>query len=289
MSIRQFLSIIWSWKLTFDGVGLLEHIRKCRLEGQDWYFRYFRFTPVLLENVRTCSRSIEDKCEAFSLAVSWFRLGDTYKLTSRDRTLLADEAILSYVSKSGSSALMEAGSSDGIASLQLLKKRELFSRIVLSDRFNIFFQKKGVGYTVFYGADKKALTLKVGFLSFDLSPLEISGTGELETIETINPLLLEGGYAQRIEQFNIFMDVFPNAYGIIKCSNLLNSSYFSDAEIRSAVKSLSKSLVDDGYLVVSQNNDKYSGGEAMFVLHKMSGKLTVVESINEHDIVHLFE
>jgi hypothetical protein len=40
--------------------------------------------------------------------------------------------------------------------------------------------------------------------------------------------------------------------------------------------------------VVSQNHEKYDGGEAMFVLRKDGDALTVVESVNDHDAVTLF-
>jgi hypothetical protein len=288
MTIRVFLRVLASWKLTIDSGRLLEFIADRSLEAQDWYKRFIRFTPELLDTVRAGGLSSDAQCAVFSRAVSWFRFGNIFKLTSRDRTLLADGAVLSLAREKSAPALLEIGSSDGISSLAFFEERGLFSEIRLTDRYNVFYRERRGFSTRYYDADKTAMYLRIGLLSFDLRPLGIKPVGDLERIETVNPLLTRTFGVERIERFDMFGDAADSRYDIIKCCNLLNKSYFSDDQIVKAVRNMARSLEDEGSIVVSQNHEKYDGGEAMFVLRKDGDVLTVVESVNDHDAVTLF-
>jgi hypothetical protein len=172
--------------------------------------------------------------------------------------------------------------------LTFFEERVLFSEIRLTDRYNVFYRERRGLSTRYYDADKTAMYLRIGFLSFDLRPLGMKPAGDLERIETVNPLLTRMFGVGRIERFDMFSDAANGRYAIIKCCNLLNTSYFSDDQIVKAVRNMTRSLEDGGAIVVSQNHEKYDGGEAMFVLRRNGDVLTVVESVNDHDAVALF-
>ena len=142
---------------------------------------------------------------------------------------------------------------------------------------------------MFFNADGDGMTFKVGPLSFSIEGLGLKCGNDAERIETINPLLVVRGLASQIERFDLFNDVAPEPYSIIKCANILNSSYFPDDVIRCGVENLCRSLAESGFLIISQNNEKYVGGEAVFVLRKEFDGIRMVESVNNHDLACLFQ
>jgi hypothetical protein len=289
MNARQFLALLGSWKLTFDSPWLLERASALDLDGQSWFRRFFRFTPELLERIRHGRHDDDRACELFAKAVSWFRFGRIFKLTSRARTRLADEAVRSLRGVSARPSLMEAGVSDGSAAIELMEERELFSRVALTDRFNVFLRRRGPLGATYHDADGQATCFRLGILSFDLRPLARRETRPMERIETVNPLLERRHGLRAIDRFDIFSDASKEPFEIIKCSNLLNTNYFSDDKLRRAVCNLARSLREGGHLVISQNHESYAGGEAVFVLRKTASGLEVVMERNNHGALRLFD
>ena len=52
---------------------------------------------------------------------------------------------------------------------------------------------------------------------------------------------------------------------------------------------LALSLMDGGRLVISQNNARYEGGEAYFVLQRRGADMVLVEEQGGHEALELFQ
>ncbi len=288
MNAKLALTVLSSLKLSVDSIHLLRRIGRTSLNAQDWIGRFVRFTPALLENTLACGAPPETLGEWFSQAVSHFRFGAIFKLTGRDRTNLADREVLRLAAEFESPRLLEVGVSDGSSALGLLRQRQRFAQIVLTDRHNVFFRKRTPLGTLFYDSDRNLKLLKMLCFSLDLTPLGLQGPPELARIETANPALRTEFAIPAIQRFDLFRDVLTPPFQVIKCANLLNCSYFTDDELRRGVANIARSLCEGGHLVVSQNNERYRDGEAVFVLRKRGAELNLVLSINDHDAARLF-
>lgn len=257
MTPRQLLRILASVKLCIDSVGLLQAINRRSLDMQDWTYRFLRFSPALLDNAAHGTGDLLTTADRFSAAVSYFRFGAIFKLTSRARTNIAESMVLRIAHQYAQPILAEVGVSDGSSAAGLLDHRELFSKILLTDRYNVFFFKRLPFGRLFFDADGHLTLFKFLFLSFDLRALGGKGSTGLERIEIVNPLLRQRHAVQRIERFEMFTDILPVQAHIIKCSNILNLSYFSEETLRQAVQNLARSLCEGEVLVISQNNERY--------------------------------
>ncbi|MBU1229152.1 MAG: hypothetical protein KKA55_00025 [Proteobacteria bacterium] len=289
MAIRNLLRIAASAKICIDSVGLLQAINRRSLNVQDWIYRFLRFSPALLDNARRSAGDLLETADRFSQAVSYFRFGAIFKLTHRARTNIADSVALRLALEYPGPRLVEVGVSDGSSAAGLLDQRQRFSEIVLTDRYNVFFYKLSLLGRLFYDADGRLVLVKFLCLSIDLSSLGRMGGAGLQRIETVNPLLRQRHSVERIERFDMFTDVLPVPAQIIRCANILNTSYFPPETIRLAVLNLARSLSEGGVLIVSQNNACYSGGEAYFALRKEDGAMKMLEGINHHDVEELFQ
>lgn len=288
MRILELGRILFSLKICIDSPWLLKKVMGLSLEAQDWFHRFARFSPALLDVVAGQDSALQDKGRLYSKAVSYFRFGNIFKLTGSDRTNLADDLVYSLAKEFESPRIMEVGVSDGSSALGILENRKMFSDVVLTDRYNRFFYQGRLVGRLFHDGDMKPQLLKFGFLSFDFSILTYGQERDLEPIETANPVLRSKFGINEIKRFDMFADRLEDEVQIMKCANLLNCSYFSDKDILGAVVNLGRSLVDGGYLIVSQNNDKYAQGEAVFALKKSGADFSLVHDRNEHEAARLF-
>ena len=275
--------------LCIDRVRLLDAIRKRRWRKVlAFRFLRLRFSPAILEDARRIECSPEERGRLFSLAISYLNVGSTYKTTCGLRTKLADEAVLDIAKGYESPRLLEVGASDGSSALPLLEKRDEFGDIVLTDRHNRFFEKKIPLGRIFLDTKKCVLGIKVLCIYLNIASDVRLKFENCFPIETVNPSLEHFHGLQRIECFDVFDEKRRRPVHLIKCANLLNCSYFSDKDILRAVDNMGRSLVDGGYLVVSQNNEKYAQGEAVFALKKNSAGFGLVHDRNEHEAARLF-
>ena len=99
-------------------------------------------------------------------------------------------------------------------------------------------------------------------------------------IETVNPLVEKITGINEIK----FMDIFKNQeqkVHLIKCANILNRGYFSGDSIVAAVYNMAAILVEGGYILISQNNQSYSDGEAFLFCKKIVNTL----KLSKHQII----
>lgn len=125
--------------------------------------------------------------------------------------------------------------------------------------------------------------MKVGIFWIVLSGKKSVPIDGMDRIETVNPKV-----NAEIVQFDMFRDRLDAPVHVVKCSNVLNTVYFTDESIQAATVNLARSLEDGGCIVVSQNHVMYPGGESYFVLKLNSGELRVVESKGGHMAERLF-
>lgn len=285
--LSKWATVAASIRISIDSYRLFQ-VATRTVNTHDWAVLVLRFTPALLDKIAASRASLQDCGERFSKVVSHFRFGRIFKLTSRDRTTIADAMVLRLTAQFTTPRLLEVGVSDGSSAIGLLRQRNLFSSIVLTDRHNMLFRRPFPGGEFFYDSDRNLLSLKFLFLSLDLTSLGLHGDDTLIPVETANPVLRSKYGIRSITRFDMFHDIMEPQVQIIKCANLLNRSYFTNKEMFRAARNLSRSIQEGGYLVVSQNHKGYADGEAAFALRKADGMLRFDEGVHGHMAESLF-
>lgn len=283
------------WKHFFMESGLC--IDKARLVNwihnhPSWHvllFRFLRlrFSPAVLEDAREWGDTLEETAKVFSLAISYINIGDTYKTTKRERTPIADAAIL-RLAKETNPKLLEVGVSDATSAIGLLKKSQRFSKILLTDRHPVFYRKRFPFGSVFLDGDKRFLGIKILCFYFTTGSQNLRNNSGFDAIATLNPLVSSEYSQYSIIPFNAAEDVFQEEVDIIKCANILNRSYFNEQQLLNLTDNLRHSLAEGGYLVISQNNAKYPQGEAVVVLKKSNDRFSIESDTNGHDVTPIF-
>ena len=201
---------------------------------------------------------------------------------------MADNYIIEHAKRNSSPSVLEVGVSDGSSALTLLKNRELFSKIKLTDRYPHYFSEEIFLGKRFYDAERKKHGVKRLFFLIDHYSQTEFDTENCARIESINCRLKDHDVAE-LTYFNIFTSVESPVFDIVKCSNVLNQSYFSESQILEAIKNIGSSLNQNGILVLSHNNDKYADSEAVVVLKKNGNTFSVIESLNQHELLTTLE
>lgn len=275
--------------ICFDRIRLLDWVHRHNLQMLFFFFLRYRVSPLVLADVLRQNVDVNERGRLFALGTSALKVGKIFKTTGLLRTNLADDLLLNVARRKTKPSLMEIGVSDGSSALGLFARSDVFGRVILTDRFSRFYVRKIPLGELFLDAEKHRYGIKFLCFFIFLSPDPVADASGYDPIEVVNPILRERYAIQAITRFNLFEDVLDEPVDIIKCSNILNKAYFSVEEIHAAVKSLCRSLNDGGHVVVSQNNEQYKDGEAVFVLQKSSAGVRLVESFNGHDLVGLFD
>lgn len=287
MILNKVRHIIQNSGLCIDSPRLLQWLQHTPLKAIAFKVFRLKFSPAVLTNVLRHDVGLKQKSALFSEGMSSLKVGGTFKTTSSGRTSLADREIERRLGEFKAPRLLEIGVSDGSSATNLIGKN-VFSHVILSDRFNCFHARRSVFGTLFLDSDKHLLGVK--FLCFYISfpsdrAMDHAG---FDRIETINPILPETYNIPSIRRFDLFCDELDEKVQVIKCANILNKAYFSPQQIRQALENLKKSLTEGGLLMVSHNNEKYSEGEALFLLRKENGTLRLIHELNGHESAGLF-
>ncbi|MHC1752833.1 glycosyltransferase family 4 protein [Humidesulfovibrio sp.] len=272
-------------------------------------FLRVRVSPDALLRLRGLCAPLDERARLFRSAISLLNVNETYKTTGSDRTKLADEMLLGLIPALGCSTdqvtdqatsqttgqspgplrLLDIGVSDGSASVALLARLPKGSEALLTDLHPVLYARGPAGFRLFLDARQRLLGVKVLGLYLNLSVSLHANALNFETIDTINPLLQERLGIAAIRPFNALADALPKPVQLIKCANVLNRGYFADAALLAAARNLARSLADGGFLVISQNNAAYPGGEASFALQKRGARLLLAAQANGHLALPLFE
>ncbi|PKN08873.1 MAG: hypothetical protein CVU73_06485 [Deltaproteobacteria bacterium HGW-Deltaproteobacteria-8] len=252
-------------------------------------FLRLKFTPMLLGRIRGLSAELSTRSALFTQAISYINARETYKTTGLDRTRLADAAVLRGIQGVPAPRLLEVGVSDGVSCIRLLESLPADAVAELTDR-HPYFYRKGLPFACLLAdADGRLLGLKLPLFYLNL-PLSVTfDTASWARIETINPILPESLGINVIRPFDVRWGRATAPVHAIKCANVFNRHYFPDQVIRAATANLGESLLEGGILVISQNNARYPGGEAYFVLRKTGGRLVLEEKQGGHEALELFQ
>ena len=284
--IKDFLRRFW---LCIDNIKLLDWMHRKNIQLFFFFLLRYRVSPAILTDVLKQDVDTDESGRLFALGTSRLKIGKISKTTGLERTNLADELLLKIARKEDLPDLLEIGVSDGSSSLGLFSLKDVFGRVVLTDRFSRFYER-GIPFgKIILDADGRRYGVKFICFFIYLSPILVENIEGYSPIEVVNPILRKRYGIQEITRFNMFEDVLDDPVDIIKCANILNKVYFSDEQLLAAVVNLRLSLNDGGHLVISQNNNSYTDGEAVFVMQKVGSGFQVLESVNEHDIIDLFQ
>lgn len=255
-----------------------------------------RVSPDALPRLRALPAPLDERARLFRQAVSLLNVNETYKTTGSDRTRLADETILGLMAAPDSGLaeakplrLLDIGVSDGSASVALLSRLPQGAEAILTDLHPVLYARGPALCRVYLDGRQRLLGLKLLGLYLNLSLAARRDSTGYEAIDTLNPLLRERLGLTELRPFDASRDVLQPPAQVIKCANVLNLGYFSGAGIRAAAANLGRSLVEGGFLVVSQNNARYRDGEAVFVLRKSGQGLLLAGQANDHAALPLFD
>lgn len=242
----------------------------------------FKFSPAILEHIRASSMPAAGKSALFSMAMNLFRSGSTYKTTAAGRSPLTDKAVLARARPGD--LVVDAGVSDGISAAALLAALN-GADIYISDRQTSYARAAFGPFSLFYSDADGSLSIKLpGFyLCTGLAGLELPEGSE--NISLLNPALREKYPGLALRRFDVLTGTLPAPAAIIKCANVLNPEYFTPRDIGRALKNLSGSLKEGGWIFIAQNNTAYRGGEAYIALQKTGGRLVVAEQVNDHALL----
>jgi hypothetical protein len=240
----------------------------------------------------------------FSKLVSSLRTGITWKSTSPARHQRTDELIMEICSDF-SPVILDVGASDGITSLELIEKLgSAFTMYYVTDvsfNINIIEQKPNV---YFYDSCGKCFLISTRkFLVYSdfteaYFPLKliakkffafapVFNVDRSKQISLIQPDLLRIAKQDArvsIEQYSIFDPWTKIRPDIIKAANILNRTYFSDDQIRSAITNFKTILKEGGKLIVTDNRDEenvslFYRDNNSFKLQRNIGKGTEIKDI----------
>lgn len=258
-------------------------------------FLRLRVSPDALPRMRALPAPLDERARLFRQAVSLLNVNETYKTTGSDRTRLADETILGLMAdpatglaKAAPLRLLDIGVSDGSASVALLSRLPQDSEVILADLHPLLYARGPALCRVFLDGQRRLLGVKLLGLYLNLSLNARRNPAGFETIDTLNPLLRERLGVAELRSFDAMRDVLGEPAHFIKCANVLNLGYFSGAAILAAAANLGRSLVEGGFLVLSQNNACYRDGEACIVPRKSGQSLLLAGQTNNHPALSLF-
>jgi len=240
-----------------------------------------KFSPDLLENIRAARLPVREKGELFAGAMNFFRSGPTYRTTGEARTPLADAAIRARLRPG--MLVVEAGVSDGLSAAGLLANPG-GAEVMLTDRQAVFRYRDLGPLRLFYDRDEGCLSFKLLFFYVCTGVRPGRVPEGAPAIATLNPAVSEAFGAAAIQVFDVFSGRLARPADVIKCANLLNTVYFSPAEIRRALENLAVNLREGGLLYLCHSNAGYADGEAYIALRRAGGTLRIEEERNSHEL-----
>ncbi|HEY3520627.1 MAG TPA: class I SAM-dependent methyltransferase [Rhodanobacteraceae bacterium] len=201
--------------------------------------------------------------------IAEIKIGGVFKTTRSNRfprttQLLADSGLPPQP------VILDVGASDGSSSLSTMASIR-FDRYYVTDRhieayacatktgaFFCDFENNPFMYAnrfvVVYNDGEKALWPMSGIVRRLFSSFDKSGRAGARRMLLMNPALLpRTGSDIRLEKYDIF-EAWPfEKVDLVIAANILNRSYFSDAQLTSAVRNLRGALKEAGRLAVIEN------------------------------------
>lgn len=208
----------------------------------------------------------------FTRAMSSIHVGDTVKITKRNRHPEADSLLLHHLDLERPT-IVDIGASDGSTSLDLIRSLPDFASFTVADLYLSIHATRVLGHIVFHDAEGDCILVSGRWwaawpkLSRGVAtlcrPLELAAERHPERrmeVTLVNPELRD--LMARDKRISLRMhDIFSPwpapAPDVIKVANLLRRVYFSDADIVGALEALLHSLDEGGYLLIVDDGKRY--------------------------------
>lgn len=258
----------------------------------------------LREIARDKSLSMEQKSRLFNRIMRQLLIGGVWKTTSRQRLASSTGLMLKLLPPAaGPCRFLDIGCADGSSSWethQTLRRQGVALQTCCADRDTFLLSGRAGLLEFFYTGSMEPFLCRVAgifmlrlypeqhrdFLSKKLAAVlrryfaRKGLNGDAERISLKNPLL-DASPDLSYERCDVFEKRadFQERFDVVRCANLLNLSYFSEAEILSALKTLSGYLKEGGYLIVSKSDDQEV--ESGVLAQKKEGTLQVREAFNQ--------
>jgi hypothetical protein len=209
--------------------------------------------------------------EDFTRAVSTFKFGTVFKSTRKAR-FPCTIAALTKLTFTRPPDILDVGASDGTTSLEVQAALSFNTYFVTDLNIEVLWEKlsdcKG---TYFYDTNSEPILyanrqwivyndtmnsmLPLGsFVRRIFHRPAPSGCAASGKLHLINPeLLIKVASNIVVRQYDLF-SVWPlNKVDVVIAANILNQSYFTDFELKKAIRNLREALKEDGFLVIIDN------------------------------------
>ena len=236
-----------------------------------------------------CHGKVNEK--TFSIAVSTFKFGATFKSTQKARFPLTilELALLQYEQNP---IVIDIGASDGITSLDVMQAIPFEKYYVTDLNIDVYYQDSGnttwfydeKGICILMTTDKWVVypeTTGVIFPFDKISQAVFSHAPKWESdaarLRLINPVLL--AYKENnflIEKHNV-LEPWPHEKAhLIIAANILNKSYFTTSEIKQALKNMLAALDGSGRIAIIENRKN----EQATIFKFNAGNVSVEKKVN---------
>ena len=221
---------------------------------------------------------------SFSKIVSDIYINGTWKQTNSGRLNDTDKIILKELEehrKQDIFKFMDLGASDGITTLDLSRKIQdktnVTAQYYLADKFNQLIKYKKYGFTEYRTSSNFPVFLKftglgirlpksehrLAFFSNIFSSIYLRFSNfrdnmiKISSIPLVIPELTQNEIFKIIE-FDCLKPDLPESlfFNCIRASNILNTGYFTESQIKTILSYLKNRIVDGGLLIISRNNDE---------------------------------
>lgn len=261
------------------------------------YFKLFRtIDPIVLRNNPKNNRA--EFLNLWEFVMNELRLNGIYRKTYSNRLYQSTEYLYYLVKReSGTNSFLDVGASDGSTSFYThtyLKNKGINIKTVSTDKYTTLFYSRDFFFRYYFTEDY------VPILCIVMNRFSIHLYKHIDLISNLlaKRLIIEFNNRKLLLRKYVFdlihpeiitddlfryesLDVFKinhkylNKFNIIRCSNLLQLSYFDKSQIINAIKLLQLYLMDNGFLIITriESNDMEESG---VVLQKNSKVLRII-------------
>lgn len=209
--------------------------------------------------------------QQFERAMFNIHLGGTAKITWRGRQTAADQLLLDHVPLDGA-RIVEMGASDGSTAVDLIGRLgDRFASYLITDRFVRIEAVKYGGWTILFrdglgvvvaGRRVVAWPQMAPWMAKALAPvLAAAARRPRSEILMLNPdarAILDRDPRVTWAEHDVFVPLAEPA-DVIKVGNLLRPVYFTDDQIRVALRAIHASLADSGHLLIADHLRESAG------------------------------
>lgn len=210
--------------------------------------------------------------QQFERAMFNIHLGGTAKITWRGRQTAADQLLLDRVDLAGC-RIVEMGASDGSTAADLVERLgSRFASYIVTDRFIRIHAVQFGGWRCLFRDGLGVVVAGRRVVAWpQMSPLMARALGPILAVaarrQPIELLMLNPDIRaiiaadSRVEwaEHDVFLP-WRERVEVIKVGNLLRRVYFTDVQLRAALRAIYLSLVDGGHLLIADHLTEAAGG-----------------------------